>query len=95
MAWFYTLNSKYRISWECAELFIELAGGAGGGDGGAGASVSTAPSWGVVVGVSVAAAVDTRIYHFEPPTHDEPIDRVRVRVCIRVEIDDGDSNKVA
>ena len=39
---FYTLNSKYRISWECAELLIELAGGGGAGDG-----VSTTPSWGV------------------------------------------------
>ena len=37
---FYTLNSKYRISWECAELLIELAGG---GDGGA----STTATWGV------------------------------------------------
>jgi len=36
---FYTLNSKYRISWECAELLIELAGGGGG--------VSTTKSWGV------------------------------------------------
>ncbi|KAJ7060352.1 hypothetical protein C8F01DRAFT_1142372 [Mycena amicta] len=25
---FYTINSKYRISWECAELLIELGGGA-------------------------------------------------------------------
>ncbi|KAF4580023.1 hypothetical protein EYR36_001843 [Pleurotus pulmonarius] len=25
---FYTLNSKYRITWECAELLMELAGGA-------------------------------------------------------------------
>ncbi|KAJ7884388.1 hypothetical protein B0H14DRAFT_2564440 [Mycena olivaceomarginata] len=24
---FYTINSKYRISWECAELLIELGGG--------------------------------------------------------------------
>lgn len=24
---FYTLNSKYRITWECAELLMELAGG--------------------------------------------------------------------
>jgi len=53
-AGFYTLDLKYRISWECAELLIKLAGGAGGGDGGAGASVSTAPSWGVGVGVSVS-----------------------------------------
>jgi len=36
---FYTLNSKYQISWECAELLIDLAGG---GDGGA----STTASWG-------------------------------------------------
>ncbi|KAJ6462471.1 hypothetical protein C8R45DRAFT_1080599 [Mycena sanguinolenta] len=27
---FYTINSKYRISWECAELLIELGGGGGG-----------------------------------------------------------------
>lgn len=26
-ATFYTINSKYRISWECAELLIELGGG--------------------------------------------------------------------
>jgi serine/arginine repetitive matrix protein 2 len=35
---FYTLNTKYRISWECAELLIELAGGVS-------ASTRTA-SWG-------------------------------------------------
>ncbi|KAF7364134.1 hypothetical protein MSAN_01072600 [Mycena sanguinolenta] len=27
---FYTINSKYRISWECAELLIELGGGGSG-----------------------------------------------------------------
>jgi serine/arginine repetitive matrix protein 2 len=27
---FYTLNSKYRISWECAELLIDLVGGGRG-----------------------------------------------------------------
>ncbi|TFK35721.1 hypothetical protein BDQ12DRAFT_706594 [Crucibulum laeve] len=32
---FYTINSKYRISWECAELLIELGSGSGG--------VSTSP----------------------------------------------------
>jgi len=34
---FYTLNSKYRISWECAELLIELGGG--------GAPGSATTSW--------------------------------------------------
>lgn len=27
---FYTINSKYRIAWECAELLIELGGGSAG-----------------------------------------------------------------
>ncbi|KJA22361.1 hypothetical protein HYPSUDRAFT_164549 [Hypholoma sublateritium FD-334 SS-4] len=27
-ALFYTINAKYRISWECAELLVELGGGA-------------------------------------------------------------------
>ncbi|TFK61550.1 hypothetical protein BDN72DRAFT_438768 [Pluteus cervinus] len=40
---YYTINSKYRISWECAELLIELGGGgvvgsAGGGGGGGSSS---------------------------------------------------------
>ena len=34
---FYTINSKYRISWECAELLIEL------GSGMAGTTATTAP----------------------------------------------------
>jgi serine/arginine repetitive matrix protein 2 len=34
---FYTINSKYRISWECAELLIEL------GSGTAGTTATTAP----------------------------------------------------
>ncbi|KJA16805.1 hypothetical protein HYPSUDRAFT_206712 [Hypholoma sublateritium FD-334 SS-4] len=25
---FYTINAKYRISWECAELLVEFGGGA-------------------------------------------------------------------
>ena len=33
---FWTINSKYRIPWECAELLIELGSGNGGDDGGAG-----------------------------------------------------------
>ena len=37
---FYILNSKYRISWECAELLIELAGSDDSG-------ASTMASWGV------------------------------------------------
>ncbi|KAF8627957.1 hypothetical protein AX15_004168 [Amanita polypyramis BW_CC] len=28
---FYTINSKYRITWECAELLIELGGGSSAG----------------------------------------------------------------
>jgi len=39
---FYTLNSKYRISWECAKPLIDLASS---GDGGA----STMASWGVAL----------------------------------------------
>ncbi|KAF8881421.1 hypothetical protein CPB84DRAFT_253525 [Gymnopilus junonius] len=37
---FYTINSKYKISWECAELLIELGGG--GSSSGDGPSPSTA-----------------------------------------------------
>ncbi|KAF9556528.1 hypothetical protein CPC08DRAFT_90775 [Agrocybe pediades] len=37
---FYTINSKYRLSWECAELLIEL-GGAGGGDANGNANTKT------------------------------------------------------
>lgn len=33
-----TLMSKYRTSWECAELLIELGGGGSGGGGGGGKS---------------------------------------------------------
>ncbi|KIM35749.1 hypothetical protein M413DRAFT_325892 [Hebeloma cylindrosporum] len=55
---FYTLNSKYRISWECAELLIELAGGGGAGagdSGGTGAGISTTTSWGGVGGTAPPA----------------------------------------
>ncbi|KAK2463307.1 hypothetical protein APHAL10511_004962 [Amanita phalloides] len=31
---FYTINSKYRMTWECAELLIELGGGSSSGGGG-------------------------------------------------------------
>ena len=31
---FWNITSKYRISWECAALLIELGSGSGGGDGG-------------------------------------------------------------
>lgn len=45
---FYTLNSKYRISWECAEPLIELAGDGGSGGGtsttSAGANTSSSKS---------------------------------------------------
>jgi hypothetical protein len=34
----YASNSKYRISWECAELLLKLAGGSG---------ASTAVNWDV------------------------------------------------
>jgi len=43
---FYTINSKYRISWECAELLVDLADGTsatmngGSGTGGPDPSVS-------------------------------------------------------
>ena len=33
---FYTINSKYRVPWECAALLIELGGGGSGGAGGGG-----------------------------------------------------------
>ncbi|KAF9458291.1 hypothetical protein BDZ94DRAFT_1270935, partial [Collybia nuda] len=41
---FYTINSKYRISWECAELLIELGGGSSGGNEGSSSAPSTSVS---------------------------------------------------
>ena len=43
---FWNINSKYKVSWECAELLIELGSGGGGGDSdGVGVGVmSTLPS---------------------------------------------------
>ncbi|EFI26550.1 hypothetical protein CC1G_15763 [Coprinopsis cinerea okayama7 len=46
---FYTINSKYRISWECAELLVEL-GSTGASGGGGGGSATTSPSRGGSVG---------------------------------------------
>lgn len=40
---FYTINSKYRISWECAELLIELGGGSSASNDNSGGTTS-APS---------------------------------------------------
>ena len=40
----YTINSKYRISWECAELLIELGGGSTGGGNGGGSASAGLPS---------------------------------------------------
>jgi serine/arginine repetitive matrix protein 2 len=41
---FWSINYKYRVSWECAELLIELGSGSGGGDGGGGDVISAPPS---------------------------------------------------
>src|SRR4051812_38313140 len=44
---FYTIDSKYKLSWECAELLIELGGSGSGGDSGkvdAGIGVSSPSS---------------------------------------------------
>ena len=41
---FWSINYKYRVSWECAELLIELGSGSSGGDGDGGGVVSAPPS---------------------------------------------------
>ena len=41
---FWSINYKYRVSWECAELLIELGSGSVGGDGDGGGVVSAPPS---------------------------------------------------
>ena len=37
---FWSINYRYRVSWECAELLIELGSGSGGGDGDGGTVIS-------------------------------------------------------
>ena len=41
---FWSINYKYRVSWECAELLIELGSGSSGGDGDGGGVISAPPS---------------------------------------------------
>ncbi|KAF8625459.1 hypothetical protein AX17_006860 [Amanita inopinata Kibby_2008] len=41
---FYTINSKYRITWECAELLIELGGGSSAGGQSAPSTSVSAPA---------------------------------------------------
>jgi serine/arginine repetitive matrix protein 2 len=56
---FYTINSKYRISWECAELLIDLAGGSASNNGG-----GTQPSTSVsapVMGAAAGAGLDLNL----------------------------------
>ena len=40
---FWNINSKYKVSWECAELLIELGGNSGGDDDGGKGDVMSAP----------------------------------------------------
>ena len=50
---FWSINYKYRVSWECAELLIEL--GSGGGGDGDGDGVISAPPSGATTSVSAPA----------------------------------------
>ncbi|CAA7257453.1 unnamed protein product [Cyclocybe aegerita] len=54
---FWSINSKYRITWECADLLIELGGAGSGGESGASTSASAAgPS--TSTSAPVVAALD-------------------------------------
>ena len=57
---FWSINYKYRVSWECAELLIELGSGSGGGDGSGGSVISALPS-DVTTSVSAPAVQQYRI----------------------------------
>lgn len=41
---FWSINYKYKVSWECAELLIELGSGTGVGDGDGGGVISAPPT---------------------------------------------------
>jgi hypothetical protein len=59
---FYTINSKYRISWECAELLIDLAGGSTNNNGNG--TGQTQPSTSVsapVMGAAAGAGLDLNL----------------------------------
>jgi len=51
---FYTINSKYRISWECAELLVDLADGTSATMNGGSDAGGPNPSVSAPVGLSVA-----------------------------------------
>lgn len=69
---FWTINSKYQISWECADLLVELGSGSGGASG---TNADASPSKRVITGIgqsmSGASASTTAIV--------TPSDEVKMR----------------
>ncbi|KAJ3750420.1 hypothetical protein DFH05DRAFT_1467183 [Lentinula detonsa] len=60
---FYTINSRYKIAWECAELLIELGGGPASA-----MEEGTGSSPGVINESVHPSSVSGNVFHGRPPT---------------------------